>query len=251
MVPLVEGVPGAQDRGLYVRLKHALSELTLRATAQPTGARFVAWMAAYARLAAWGEAVPEEDVRAEAVRLARPAGWALSLSDLAPLIRVRVLWRGAGRLSAPRAYRPHWRYFRQQVDRLHRAVLFLMDPPPAPEPERSTYRGLVLFDFGLFFACHEHFEGLWRDTVGEDRDFYQGLVQLAAAFYHHEKGNSRGAVALLRRAMRRLASYRPSHQGLDVDVLLHQLGPWEARFALGARAPYPVLVSSRGLTGGG
>ncbi|MFN3286575.1 MAG: DUF309 domain-containing protein, partial [bacterium] len=212
---------------------------------------FVTWMAAYARLAASGEALPEEDVRAEAVRLARPAGWALSLSDLVPLIRARVLWRGAGRLAAPRAYRPHWRYFRQQADRLHRAVLFLMDPPPAPEPERSTYRGLVLFDFGLFFACHEHFEGLWRNAACEDRGFYQGLVQLAAAFYHHERENARGAVALLRRATGRLATYRPSHCGLDVDALLEQLAPWEARFALGAHAPYPVLVSSRGSTGGG
>ncbi|MCS7234461.1 MAG: DUF309 domain-containing protein [Armatimonadetes bacterium] len=136
-----------------------------------------------------------------------------------------------------------------QADRLHRAAVFLLDPPPAPEPERSTYLGLVLFDFGLFFACHEHFEGLWRTAAAEDRGFYQGLVQLAAAFYHHEKGNRPGARVLLDRAKERLVTYRPSHLGLDVDLLLEQLTPWEERYAQGTPGPYPVLVSARKLPG--
>jgi hypothetical protein len=206
----------------------------------------VAWLAAYARLASGGHAVSEELVQAEAQRLARPAGWEPSPADLAWVVRARVLWRGAGRLALPRAYRPHWAYFHAQAGRLYRATRFLLDPPPAGEPEASVYKGFVLFDFGLFFACHEHFEGLWRAAPPGPRSFYQGLVQLAAAFYHREKGNRRGAAALLARAVRRLAEYRPAYLGLDVDALLAQLAEWEGRLAAGSAGPYPLLVGRRG-----
>jgi predicted metal-dependent hydrolase len=206
----------------------------------------VAWLAAYARLATEGEAVGEDLVRAEAQRLARPAGWEPSSTDLAPVVRARVLWRGAGQLALLRAYRPHWAYFHAQAQRLYGATRFLLDPPPAAEPEASAYKGLVLFDFGLFFACHEHFERLWREAPAGPRSFYKGLVQLAAAFYHHEKGNRRGAAALLARAVRHLVAYRPAYLGLDVDTLLPQLAAWEGRFAAASAGPYPVLVARRG-----
>jgi hypothetical protein len=202
-------------------------------------------MAAYAQLAPDGGPLPVELVQEHAARLGRPAGWTASRSELAVAVRARVLWQGRGRLALPRAYRPYARYFQVQADRLCRAAVFLLDPPPAPEPERSTYLGLVLFDFGLFFACHEHFEELWRTAAPEDRGFYHGLVQLAAAFYHHEKGNAHGARVLLSRATGRLAAYRPGYLGLDVDLLMDQLAPWDGRFARGAGGPYPVLVSAR------
>lgn len=230
---------------MYVRLKHALSELTLRATWAPRGAAFVAWLAAYAGLAASGEPHGLDAVASEALRLARPLGWVPSPDDLTVAVRARVLRRRAGQVALPRAYQPHWPYFRTQARRLFAATRFLLDPPPGSEPEGSTYRGLVLFDFGLFFACHEHFEGMWRESREPHRAFYQGLVQLAAAFYHHEKGNRHGAVTLLRRATQRLGEYRPAHQGLDVDALLAQLRPWEGRFAAGETGPYPVLVAGR------
>lgn len=234
-----------EGSALYVRLKHALSQLTLRAASLPRDAGFVAWLAAYAHLAAAGEAHQETTVRREALRLAHPAGWVPSQEDLAVVIRARLLWRRAGRLALAGGYRPYWTYFRTQVQRLFSATRFLLDPPPAPEPAGSTYRGLVLFDFGLFFACHEHFEGMWRQSAGPDRSFYQGLVQLAAAFYHHEKGNRHGAVTLLRRATQRLAQHRPASHGLDIDALLAQLEPWEGRFAAGQPGPYPVLVAGQ------
>ncbi len=226
-------------------MKHALSELALRATAEAPRARFAAWLAAYARVSVGGEARPYPQVRAEAERLGKPAGWPAAADDLSVLVRGGVLWRGSDRVALRLPYRPYWHYFSTQAERLYRAVRFLLDPPPASEPEGATYRGLVLLDFGLFFACHEHFEGLWRKAPSGDRAFYQGLVQLAAAFYHHEKGNAHGAAALLRRAVRQLEDYRPAHLGLDVDALLEELARWETRFAACGKAPYPVLVAAR------
>lgn len=198
-------------------------------------------MAAYARMASAGEAQVLHRVLYEAARLAAPVGWAVSPSHLATPIHAGVLWRGRGRLALPRRYRPFWPYFRSQADRTYRATAYLRNSP-APS---AVQRGLVLFDFGLFFACHEHFEGLWRDAAPPDRDFYQGLVQLAAAFYHHEKGNRHGAAVLLGRATRRLAAYRPAHLGVDVEAVLAELARWEARFATGSPAPYPVLAAGR------
>ncbi|MER3456413.1 MAG: hypothetical protein C4303_02580 [candidate division GAL15 bacterium] len=202
-------------------------------------------MAAYAHLASAGEAQPLQRVYLHARELAAPAHWTVRPSDLGPPVRAGVLWRGPGQVALTKTYRQHWAYFQVQAQRLYRLTTFLVNSPEAPEMDTPTYRGLALFSFGLFFACHEHFEELWRQASPQDRNFYQGMVQLAAAFYHHEKGNRHGAVVLLRRAAGRLAGYRPQHRGLHVEPLLQELASWEARFAQGLQAPYAVLVPAR------
>lgn len=227
---------------MYIRLKHALSELTLEAVAGPDNARCAAWLAAYAEIALAGEAVPMATVRARARQVAAPAGWRLDLTDLRPATRRRILWRGAHRIALPRAHRPYWGYFAPQARRLYRAVLHLHRHPSHARLSDVLYRGLVLLDCGLFFSCHEYFEGVWRRMQGPDRLFYHGLIQVGAAFYHHEKGNRHGAVTLLRRALDKLSPYRPRHLGLGVGALVETLQPWQRRFARGESSPYPVFV---------
>jgi hypothetical protein len=227
---------------MYVRLKHTLSALTLEAISAPSEARFVPWLQGYAETARAGEAVPLSRAAARARALAAPFGWRVSMRDLAPLVGQRLLWRGSRRLALPRAYRPFWAYFRPQALRMYRAVLHLVHHPRHPTLPDEFYRGLVLFDCGLFFACHEYFEGLWRAAPEGERALYQGLVQVAAAFYHDEKGNRHGAVTLLRRARSRLEPYRPGVRGLDVDRILAALQSWEARFAQGEAGGPPQFV---------
>lgn len=227
---------------MYIRLKHTLSALTLEAVSAPSEARFVSWLRGYAETSRGGEAVPLSRVRAVARGLAAPFGWQASMRDLAPLVSHKLLWRGSRRLALPRAYRPFWRYFWSQSLRVYQAVLYLVHHPRHPTLPEELYRGLVLFDFGLFFACHEYFEGLWRAAPEGDRAFYQGLVQVAAAFYHYEKGNPHGAVTLLRRGQSRLESYRPGVRGLDVDRIIAALEPWEGRFARAEAGSPPQFV---------
>ncbi len=53
-----------------------------------------------------------------------------------------------------------------------------------------------------------------------ERDFLQGLVHVAVAWLHAERGNRNGCERQLVKAERRLAPYRPLHRGVDVDGVL-------------------------------
>jgi predicted metal-dependent hydrolase len=81
-------------------------------------------------------------------------------------------------------------------------------------------RGLDLIRSGSYFEAHEELEEEWHLASGEERDFLQGLVHVAVAWHHAERGNRPGCDRQLAKATRRLGTYRPSHRGVDVDVLL-------------------------------
>ncbi|MEK6556862.1 MAG: DUF309 domain-containing protein, partial [Candidatus Margulisiibacteriota bacterium] len=69
---------------------------------------------------------------------------------------------------------------------------FLGSPPAKvilPIYSSSKPEGILLFNSGLFFECHEYLEDVWRPTTGPERNFYHGIIQAAAAFYHFEKNN--------------------------------------------------------------
>jgi predicted metal-dependent hydrolase len=80
--------------------------------------------------------------------------------------------------------------------------------------------GLVLIRSGAFFEAHEELEDEWRTAPSGERDFLQGLVHVAVAWLHAERGNRNGCERQLAKAERRLAGYRPSHRGVDVDTVL-------------------------------
>jgi uncharacterized protein len=90
------------------------------------------------------------------------------------------------------------------------------------EPDRLA-RGLDLIRGGEFFAAHEELELVWRAAPGGERDFYQGLVHVAVAWYQAGRGNRTGCERQLAKAQRRLAAYALRHEGVDVAFLLEQL----------------------------
>ncbi len=77
-----------------------------------------------------------------------------------------------------------------------------------------------LFNGGKFFEAHEILELRWRQEKGAVRDYYQGLIQIAAVFVHLQKGTPEGGKQLLMTAAKYLAKYRPAFMGLDLDKLL-------------------------------
>ncbi len=90
-------------------------------------------------------------------------------------------------------------------------------------------RGIACFIRREFFDCHEVLEEVWLAAVPEEKPFYQGLIQVAAAFYHYQRGNRRGARSLLRRGREQLAGC-PSHcHGVDLTSLLPLLKHWQEK----------------------
>jgi uncharacterized protein len=91
------------------------------------------------------------------------------------------------------------------------------------EIEADYRRGLSLIANGSYFAAHEALEDAWRSAPEGERDFFQGLVHVAVAWYQAERRNRVGWQRQHAKAQRRLAAYQPAHRGLDVDDLLTQL----------------------------
>jgi uncharacterized protein len=84
-------------------------------------------------------------------------------------------------------------------------------------------QGLDLIRAGEFFAAHEELEDAWRAAAPDERDFLQGLVHVAVAWYQAGRGKRIGCERQLEKARRRLAPYRPTHRGVDIAALLVQL----------------------------
>jgi predicted metal-dependent hydrolase len=72
----------------------------------------------------------------------------------------------------------------------------------------ALLEGLRCFHSGAFFEAHEHWESVWLMTEEPEKTFLQGLIQVAAAFHHFQRGNCAGTISLLRSALRRLDGMR-------------------------------------------
>lgn len=100
-------------------------------------------------------------------------------------------------------------------------------------------RGLELIRAGDYFEAHEELELAWRAAEPAERDFLQGLVHVAVAWYQAGRGNRNGCARQLEKATRRLGPYAPAHRGLDVEGLLAQIA------GAAARAEHGDLVLDR------
>ena len=94
--------------------------------------------------------------------------------------------------------------------------------------------GLELIRRGEFFAAHEVLEDVWREAEPDERDFYQGLVHVAVAWYQAARGNRVGCERQLEKARRRLSPYAPAHRGVDIDGLLERIDAAAATAELGS-----------------
>lgn len=80
--------------------------------------------------------------------------------------------------------------------------------------------GIAHFNALRFWEAHESWEQLWLEADGELVDFYQGLIQLAAAYHHMRRGTFSGAVRLFDASIRRLEGYSPRVLGLDRELAM-------------------------------
>jgi len=103
---------------------------------------------------------------------------------------------------------------------------------------REYLNGIELFCDGEFWLAHEAWEDLWIREGTDLKLFYQGLIQVAAAFHQHGHEKWAGVDKLLRKGTEKLRAFRPFAQGLDVDAFLLQLDPWlDVAAARVGRAP--------------
>ena len=113
-----------------------------------------------------------------------------------------------------------------------------------PEPQLATFSldawqqsedyryGIDLYNFAYWWECHEVFEGLWH-AAGHDSDqgnFFQALIQLAAANLKRFLGNEQAAQKLARSGLTRLQTLPQLYMGIDVIALSEEYGTLSAPF---------------------
>ena len=76
-----------------------------------------------------------------------------------------------------------------------------------------------LFNAGEWYACHDGFEALWHETQGPCRRTLQGILQIAVAHHHLDRGNQRGAMVLLGEGLGRLQGAGAVQFNLALDPL--------------------------------
>jgi len=70
--------------------------------------------------------------------------------------------------------------------------------------EELFFSGLKTFNGGNYFDAHEIWEELWSEYYLKDKEFIQGLIQLAVCFVHLQNGNINGARSLLNKSTKKL-----------------------------------------------
>jgi len=76
------------------------------------------------------------------------------------------------------------------------------------EPGEAVPLAQRLIDEGRPFHAHEVLEAVWKSGPDDQRDLWQGLAQIAVGLTHARRGNSHGAVSLLRRGSAAVDGYR-------------------------------------------
>ena len=114
-----------------------------------------------------------------------------------------------------------------------------------------------LVDDGRPFQAHEVLESSWRAAPPDERELWRGLAQIAVGLTHAQRGNARGAVALLRRGGQGVGGFTGSAHGVDaagvdaagVDAAAVGLAARIERDGLAGLGPADLRLGLRGETG--
>jgi hypothetical protein len=99
-----------------------------------------------------------------------------------------------------------------------------------------------LLGAGNYFAAHEVLEGPWLRAAEPEKTFLKGLIHVAVALHHHQRGNRHGARVKYRSAQGYLKPYQPAFLGVELTGLFNQLHPYFdglSTLAPGAALPPP------------
>jgi predicted metal-dependent hydrolase len=114
-------------------------------------------------------------------------------------------------------YSPIGSELNQPTERRLRTLLATASSCRMSQYPEKYLEGIRLFNEQEFFECHEVLEELWSETLGEEKKFYQGLIQAAVALFHFGNENLGGARKLYESSRLNLQHYGSFYQGLDLE----------------------------------
>ncbi|HJT17380.1 MAG TPA: DUF309 domain-containing protein [Thermoanaerobaculia bacterium] len=85
------------------------------------------------------------------------------------------------------------------------------------KPDFAKYflEGIENFNARRFWEAHESWETLWLEAESDLVKFLQGLIQIAAAYHHVQRGTYRGATRLFAAGLTKLEPFPRVCCGVD------------------------------------
>lgn len=99
----------------------------------------------------------------------------------------------------------------------------------------SLAAGIELFNARRFWDAHEAWERLWLVAEGPEKRFLQGLIQLAAAYHHVQRGTYPGGIRLFDAALQKLGEFPPECGGVHRAGAVAAAATHRQRIALGEK----------------
>src|SRR5208282_150477 len=96
------------------------------------------------------------------------------------------------------------------------------------EQRAAFARGMRQFNAREFWHAHESWEAIWLEAPEPDKTFLQGIIQIAAAFYHHQRDNLEGMRSLMRRGLAKVEGFPPGYSGIRLEELRRAVRDWLA-----------------------
>jgi hypothetical protein len=85
--------------------------------------------------------------------------------------------------------------------------------------EEAIDKARVLFNSERYWKCHEVLENVWKHSEGEEKGLLNGVILIAAAFVHFQKGEKETCIGILRRAHDKIKSAQGEYYRIKFDVL--------------------------------
>lgn len=88
---------------------------------------------------------------------------------------------------------------------------------------KEYLEGIDLFNDQKYWEAHEAWEEIWREAKGEEKLFYQALIQAAAALLHYDRRNNRGAHLCIKNSLTKLEKLPTPFKSLELKAFINEL----------------------------
>ena len=79
------------------------------------------------------------------------------------------------------------------------------------------------FNDEKYWWAHEKLEGVWKESRGEEKKLFNGIILVAAAFVHNQKDEREICLSILERAVNKLYDINGKYFGMDIDSLKQKI----------------------------
>ena len=91
------------------------------------------------------------------------------------------------------------------------------------DKDESIKMARVLFNDEKYWKTHEVLEGVWKHTYGDERDLLNGLILVAAALVHYQKGEHGICISIMNRALAKLNNSHGRYHDINIDSLKSEI----------------------------